>query len=211
MTAHQIRLMGRIALFAIAAAGLISPGCIKDHPFNPAATQPVTVVDPQLADANYWRNQPASVEVSLNDLTTLWDTCEWVARDYFFKIDRRDHRSGLLTTLPLISKQWFEPLRKDGVTTYDVKEASMAAIRRTIYFQFTAKPEGGYSVAPKVVVERESRVDPKYRSQDAERDRDKSTDLPVTYWYAVRRDAGLEARLAQSIRERLKNELSAAH
>ena len=93
------------AVLATAGAGMISPGCIKGRPFNPAATQPVTVVDPQLADANYWRNQPATVEVAYSDLTNLWDTCEAVAKDYFFKIDRRDHRLGLLSTHPLIGKQ----------------------------------------------------------------------------------------------------------
>jgi hypothetical protein len=177
----------------LAAAG---GGCIGKHPENPAATQPVTNVDPALATHEYWLAQPGKAEVAHGDFTTLWEASEDVARQYLFSIDRRNFRSGLLTTKPLVSKQWFEPWRKDAVTVQDVKEASLATIRRTVYFQFKQNPAGGYTVEPKVVVERESKVDPKYRDPDSQ--------LPPMYWYAVRRDPGLEEKLAESIRKKLE-------
>jgi hypothetical protein len=173
---------------------LLLPGCITG-PQHPAATQPSTAIDPKLATKEYWLAQPVTTEVTYKDFTTLWNACEAVARDYFFAIDRRDYRAGLLSTEPLISKQYLEFWRKDAVTAKDVREDTVGGVRRTIYFQFAQNPDGSYTVAPKVLVERESRVDPKYRSPDS--------DLPSTYWYALRRDSNLEIALTSAVRERL--------
>ena len=56
---------------------------------NPAATQPVTAVNPDTAQGWYWLRQPGSAEVVHADFTVLWQTCEEVARSYLFRIDRR--------------------------------------------------------------------------------------------------------------------------
>jgi hypothetical protein len=74
-------------------------------------------------------------------------------------------------------------------------EDSLGAIRRTIHFQFTRNLDGSYTVTPKVVVERESRVEPKYATE---------IQKPSLYWYALRRDTALEAKLAASIESKLK-------
>lgn len=174
---------------------LLLPGCIDSHPSNPAATQPVTNVDPKLATKEYWLAQPTVTEVTYKDFNVLWNTCEQVARDYFFKIDRRDYREGLLTTEPLISKQYLEFWRRDARTGYDVREDNIAGVRRTIYFQFARNPDGSYTVTPKVIVERQSRIDSKYRDPDS--------DQPASYWYPIRRDGNLEVALTKSLRERL--------
>jgi len=172
---------------------LLAGGCIGNRPSNPAATQPVTMVDPQLADKEYWLAKPSVAEVR-GPFDLLWETCEQTARDYLFNIDRRDQRSGLLTTEPMITKQWWEWWRKDAGTFKDTQEATLANIRRTIFFQFKKEADGAYSVTPKVLVEKESNVDPKYK-EDIEG--------PSTYWYAMRRDLVLEKKLADSIRKRL--------
>jgi hypothetical protein len=185
----------RLIILCLLIAAAMPLGCITDRPFDPAATQPATVIDAKLATSEYWLAQPITEQVTHADFTTVWETCEQVAHDYFFKIARRNFRSGLLTTEPAISKQLLEFWRKDAGTPEDVKEASIAAIRRTIYFQVTKNSDGGYSVAPKVIVERESRVDPKFRAEE--------TDLPVTYWYALRRDSAMESQLAAAIRQKL--------
>ena len=170
-------------------------GCIGKRPANPAATQPATAIDPKVAEAWYWLDQPATAQVSGRDLAVLWETCEAVAREYLFRIDRRDHRAGMLSTEPMISKQFFEPWRKDAGTINDVKEASVATIRRTIYFQFTHNADETYTVVPKVVVERHSKVEGKHRTEE---------DMPSSYWYALRRDAVMEGKLAGSIRRKLE-------
>jgi hypothetical protein len=172
---------------------LLVCGCVGHRPANPATTQPVTAVDPQLAEKEYWLARPATTEVS-GAFEPLWEACEETAHEFLFRIDRRDQRSGLLTTEPMISKQWWELWRKDVGTFRDTQEATLANIRRTIFFQF--KKEGGeaYTVAPKVVVEKESKVDPKYK-QDIEG--------PSSYWYALRRDEVMEKKVADSIRKHL--------
>lgn len=159
------------------------------HPFS-------TDIDPVKATANYWLDQPANSEMTFTDFQKLWDTCEAVSYDYLFKISRRDYRHGQLTTEPMLSKQWFELWRKDGPTGRDVEEASLGGIRRTIYFQFTQNLDGSYTVAPKVLVERESKIEPRYRP-------DLEPDAPLSYWYALRRDAQMEIRLVTAIREKL--------
>jgi len=172
---------------------LLAGGCIGSRPSNPAATQPATMVDPQLAEKEYWMAKPATAEVR-GQFDPLWEASERTAHEYRFNIDRRDHRSGLLTTEPLITKQWWEFWRKDAGTLRDTKEATIANVRRTIFFQFKKEGDGVYSVTPKVLVEKESNVDPKYR-EDIEG--------PSTYWYALRRDEVLEKKVAESIRKRL--------
>jgi hypothetical protein len=172
---------------------LLTGGCIGNRPSNPAATQPVTMVDPQLAEKEYWLAKPPVAEAR-GQFDPLWEASERTARDYLFNIDRRDQRSGLLTTEPLITKQWWEFWRKDAGTFRDTQEATLANMRRTIFFQFKKESDGIYSVTPKVLVEKESRVDPKYK-EDIEG--------PSSYWYATRRDQVLEKKLADSIRKHL--------
>jgi hypothetical protein len=166
----------------------------------PSTTRPVaTAIDPQLAQPTYWLKQPATSETSFADFQKLWDACEAVAYDYLFKIDRRDYRHGLLTTQPMLSKQWFEPWRKDGPTGRDVEEASFGGVRRTVYFQFTQNLDNSYTVAPKVLVERQSKID----HNDTGTNTGNDPDQPTSYWYAVRRDAQMEIRLVAAIREKL--------
>lgn len=172
---------------------IVTTGCVKNRPTT-ATTQPVTALDPASAFPDYWLRQPATVHALSTDLALLWEAAEETALDHNFTIDRRDQRYGLLTTHPTISKQFFELWREDASGADDVFENSLGTIRRTIRFEFTEEP-GRFTVAPKVVVERYSVIDPKYRAQEA--------DAPVAYWYALGRDAGLERRLAQSIQKRL--------
>ncbi|HEV8604842.1 MAG TPA: hypothetical protein VGQ99_05720 [Tepidisphaeraceae bacterium] len=180
-----------VAILLMVAAG----GCMGKRPGNLAATQPATTVDPQLAEKEYWLARPASVQVR-GGFEPLWEASEEAAHEFLFKIDRRDQRSGLLTTAPMISKQWWEIWRKDAGTLKDVQEATLANIRRTIYFQFRREGDGVYSVTPKVVVEKESKVDPKYK-----------TDIegPSSYWYALRRDEVVEKKVGEAIRRRLSH------
>ncbi len=189
-------------LFVVAALGAMLAGCggtTTDKPKSimPTTTRPVaTDIDAQLATPKYWLDQPATSETSYQDFQKLWDSCESVAYGYLLKIERRDYRHGLMTTKPEISKQWFEFWRKDGPTNRDVEEASLGGIRRTVYFQFTQNLDGSYTVAPKVIVERESIIEAKYRTSD-------DPNQVTKYWYALRRDAQMEIRLVAAIREKL--------
>ena len=184
-----------LAMGGWAVLGCALPGCIGKRPANPAATQPVTAVDPALAEPSYWLAQPATAQVTGRDFTRMWETAEQVAHSYYFKIDLRDFRGGQLITQPLISKQIFEVWKKDAPMVRDVAEGTLDSIRRTVHFQFTQNEGGTYTMTPKVIVEKYSTVDAKYIE---------SMQLPSSYWYALRRDTVLEEKLAESVRKRLE-------
>jgi hypothetical protein len=189
-------------LIVALALGTAVAGCRSKESAKPKvtiapATRPwATDIKAETATVTYWLGQAANSEVSFGDFQKLWDSCESVAYDYLFIVARRDFRRGLLTTEPMVSKQWFEPWRKDASGLPDVEEASLGGIRRTIYFQFNQNPDGSYTVAPKVVVERQAKLDPQHTDEEATG--------PTNYWYALRRDSEMEVHIVADVRRRLE-------
>jgi hypothetical protein len=199
--------------------GMALSGCITT-PQHPAATQPSTTIDPILAEPNYWYSQPAYATVDAADFEKLFGACEDVSRDFLFKIDRIDYREGVLTTVPLVTAQFFEPWRRDARTDYDMWESSIAATRRTIRFEFKRQPDESWQVVPKVLVERQSisekRISSVVRYRNVftvvgslrarpygSREADVGIALPERYWYALRRDEVFERALAEAVKKRL--------
>ena len=199
-------------------------GCIGS-PANPAATQPATKVDPQSAQASYWFGKPAVTAVQAGDFETLWAAARRALRDRGFKADRLDYRQGVITSLPLVSKQAFEPWRSDATTAHDVAQSTLATVRRTVRFDIAKRPDGSFELTPKVVVERYSFIEHRitavtqyrevyqltkeeaYHRQDLRDNptQEASPTPPPDYWYAIGRDETLERRLADDVRDRLKD------
>ena len=159
-------------------------------------------------------NMPSA---SSTDFNALWKACEksLVARN--FRIDRRDYRSGVLTTYPLISKQIFEPWRTDTLGAKAVAESTLATIRRTVRIEFALdEAEGTYTATPFVDIERYTNAGRRitstamyrsaYRRTEARgsREADQGLTMPSRYWYSLGNDPTLEAALANSIKSRLK-------
>jgi len=148
----------------------------------------------------------------------LWDACERAARARLFPIERTDYRAGVLTTRPVISKQFFELWRTDAVTAGDVAESSLATIRRTVRFDIQLTPDGMYRATPSVLVERYSAAERRitsayfYRSTfrrqatqaHGTRESDRGVYLPGRYWYELGHDAALERELAEDVAAKLK-------
>jgi hypothetical protein len=206
------------ALGCLMGGGVLS-GCIM-HPENPAATQPATVLDLSTTQPSYWLEQPAEATVSAADFDRLWKASEQTARDHLFQLDREDFRSGELTTLPLVSAQWFEPWRRDVRTLHEIEESSIATVRRTIYFNFTRNPDQTYTVAPKVLVERQAIAERRItavvdytslfnstRDVNAQQKGTLESDLgfilPPRYWYVLGRDPAFEKVLAEDVGKNL--------
>jgi hypothetical protein len=206
-------------LYGISLLLVVVGGCIT-HPSDPAATQPATVLDLSTTQPSYWLRQPPAATVTDANFDRLWKASESTARNFLFTLDRENYRSGELTTLPLISAQWFEPWRRDTQTLHDIEESSSATIRRTIYFQFARAGDGGYSVAPRVIVERQTIAEKRitavvnYTSifndprdpNDAQRgtlESDLGFPLPPRYWYVLGRDPAFERVLAEDLRGRI--------
>jgi hypothetical protein len=193
---------------------LILSGCII-HGSNLPANQRATAVDPVQATPNYWLDQPAVARIPADDFYKLWGACRSEAHDRFFLIDRQDFREGLLTTLPMVSKQAGEFWRRDVVTVYGVTESTLATVRRTVRFQVTKDQSGGFVAEPKVLVERfvssERRltaIDEYHTAFSGPRPTGDvvadQTSAPSDYWYAIGRDPALERDLAESIKQRLR-------
>lgn len=70
---------------------------------------------------------PVSADPNFN---ALWDSSLQVLRDYHFSVDRTSPREGVITTFPLLSRQWFEFWRHDAVGLGDMIEDSVQTIYR---------------------------------------------------------------------------------
>ena len=186
-------------------------GCITSHPGTP-----VTKIDDKQALPDYWWNQPAVVHVSSTDFHKLWDSCKGELYVRLFPVDREQYRDGLLTSEPVVSKQFFELWRTDAVNLHDVAESSLGTVRRTVHFEVSRQPDGSYDMVPKVLVERfestERRltaINQYHESFSAPRaysDVPDESGAPAggsDYWYPIRRDTALEKDIADSIRKRL--------
>jgi hypothetical protein len=208
----------RVAAVALPVMALvIAAGCIGRQPANPAATQPVTVVDLATTQPAYYLNMPAVAHTDSLYFQPLWDACEKVARDYGYQLDRLDFRLGLLTTKPMVSKQLLEPWRKDSGTAGDVLDNSMATIRRTIRFEIN-NDGGTYRMTPKILVERQSVVERRTTSTEQYRTlfagpavsetklavTSEDLELPKTYWTPIGRDTEMERQVARAVEKRLK-------
>ena len=210
----------RAFVVAFGCSALIA-GCEPTQPTHSAAVRAaVTPSDPTLATEDYWWNQPPVVAVPHAGFEPLWDACKAEAHDRFFVLDREDYRLGLLTTLPMVSKQAFEPWRTDAVTVHDVAESTLGTIRRTVRFEVRKRDDGSFEMTPKVLVERFASVERRltaisqyHEAFSAPRTFADSPDLSgdVTtehalddYWYALHRDPALERDLAASITRRLR-------
>jgi hypothetical protein len=196
-------------------------GCIN-KPQNPAATQPATAVDLATTQPSYWLTQPAAAQVKANDFDALWQACKSTARGYLFALDREDYRGGVITTKPMVSKQWFEPWRPDTGTLAGMMENSTATMRRTLRFEIDRGDDGSFTITPKVLVERQTLLERRisgtaqYRSvfvgpgaparYSVNLEDGSELDLPVKYWTPVGRDTEMEKHVAQRLRADLSRE-----
>jgi hypothetical protein len=202
-------------------------GCIM-HPQNPAATQPATETDLATTQPYYWLAKPAAAQVRGRDFDTIWETCKTIARDYQFTLERDDFRSGVITTAPLVSKQWFEPWRPDTGTIEGAFANSLGAIRRSLRFEITRNSDDTYTITPKVLVEREVILErnvtdvAQYRfafsgpatkipaREAVTLEPDTYPDVPIKYWYPTSRDTAMEIQVAARLKRALEKRESFA-
>lgn len=205
----------RLAIILTLGGLLVLPvGCGGRH--APPTTQPhiATDIPAEQVKVSYWLAQPAANTVNDSNYDRLYDACEHVVRQHRFEVDRHDYRSGLLSTRPLISKQFWEPWRSDVGSGGQLVASSLATYRRTI--QWTIERHGeGFAASPRVVVERfagdDRRLTTVVHYNSALSGAEAQTSLPsptlgrvpASSWYAVGRDEPLEAKLAEEVQKRL--------
>jgi hypothetical protein len=197
------------------ATALFTAGCrFSAQPPAPPTTPTTNPAALATTQPYYYTTQPAVAIVRSTNYQHLWDACVRAAKDFGFEIDREDYRTGLLTTRPLISRQFWEVWRRDVVTASGVTDASLATHRRTIRFEFERK-DGLFEVSPYVIIERYARAeqpiaaDIYLRSSLVTRkhpalgtkETDRAVYLPSSYWYATGRDTALERQLAKQVQQ----------
>lgn len=210
-----------VAAMAAAIAVGLGSGCIT-HPQNPSATQPATETDLATTQPYYWLAKPAAAQVHGRDFDAIWAICKDTARDYLFKLERTDYRSGVITTAPLVSKQWFEPWRPDTGTVEGAFANSLGAIRRSLRFEISRNSDDTFTITPKVLVEREVILErnvtdvSQYRfafsgpltkippREAVTLEPDTYPDVPIKYWYPTGRDTAMEINLASHLRHSLE-------
>ncbi len=101
----------------IATSVLGVSGCNSSKPTQRISTCRVPTDSPQAGDI-------------------LWDAVLDTLREHRFKLDRVERRTGLATTLPTTSKQFFEFWRQDVATTHDAWESTLNPIRRWVKVTF---------------------------------------------------------------------------
>jgi hypothetical protein len=160
--------------------------------------------------------QPA---VPSGNFIALWRACEDTAREFGFTLDREDYRGGVITTLPLTSKQFFEVWRNDVQTANDLADSSLSLYRRTLRFDIKKTPDSTYAATPTVTIERYARTETPVtgsaylrnafrstgrRGPTGSREQDRGIILPRHYWYVTGEDDVLEQKVAKKLRGKLK-------
>jgi len=194
---------------------LVLGACASDPVAPPATTQPGMAVAAPEATAKYWMDQPAVAAVSSRDFQKLWDACANTVHNYLFPLDQEDYREGVMTSWPVISKQVFEPWRRDAGTHHEVWQSTLDTIRRTIRFDFVRDEDGTFVARPKVLVERLSQLQRRITSASeytlvftapgANMTTDQGVIFPARYWYAIGRDETMEKDLADSVRDKVND------
>jgi hypothetical protein len=184
-----------------------------------AAAAPAAQPSPATARPPYWLRRPAVASIEADDFDQLWLAADEAARHFGFTPDRLDYRGGVLTTLPLVSKQFWELWRNDVATLEDLANSSLSTYRRTLRFDIERTPSGRFRASPRVVIERYARTETPitasvylrnaFRTQRnsrawGSRETDRGVYLPRQYWYATGRDEALEKNVASEVRKQLE-------
>ncbi len=82
----------------------------------------------------------------------IWRATQNVLTDYYFQIDRRDRRAGLVSTYPMTGQYVTEFWRKDSVNLDNLTESLLQTIRRQASVRIVSDLEApqGYSASVEV-------------------------------------------------------------
>ncbi|MDB5297616.1 MAG: hypothetical protein JWO31_3599 [Phycisphaerales bacterium] len=220
-TSFRAGRFGASALLLVPA--LLAPGCIAGGKSRPPE-QRVTWVPKEQGEPQYHMALPAAATVSGTDFDALWQAIYRETRNAGFIPDREDYRLGVFTTRPVVSAQLFEPWRRDTGTWFGLVQNTLATIRRTLRWDVVRADDGTITATPRVLIERYSVIEHRVTfsaeyaeifaltREEAENVRLRALDpaafvadpVPVSYWYSIGRDQGLEERLAAGARGRVQ-------
>lgn len=207
----------KIVCAAACLAGVMA-GC------SPNFSQPV-LPPPQLTPAQ-------------QDFEAHWQASLDVLRKYDFVTEPsygavQNRRDGLIQTLPMVGRHWFEPWRKDAATRFDMWEGTLQTIYRTATVSIvpTAPDAETFTVKVVVDVDRSDRIRPAMTSTtdihgmfatpgsmatekrlmaDLEEEDETLAGQKIPQTVELGEDKALAAKLEQAIRARAAEHLWAA-
>ena len=118
------------AIVWLLAAGSLASGCAYTTPIVPVA-----------------KMTPAQ-----RNFEAVWQASRDVLRRYDFTLDRQDRRAGVITTLPITGKHWFEFWRKDAASSFSKAEGSLQTIYRAARVRILPAAKGQRTYHPVVEV-----------------------------------------------------------
>ena len=118
------------AIVWLLAAGCLASGCAYTTPIGPVA-----------------KMTPAQ-----RNFEAVWEASRDVLHRYDFTLDRQDRRAGVITTLPIIGRQWFEFWRKDAASSFSKAEGSVQTIYRAAKVRILPAAKGQRTYHPVVEV-----------------------------------------------------------
>lgn len=162
---------------------------------------------------DYVSAQRLRIPDSTDEMDRLWEAIQQTLRRHQFDLDRVDQRAGVVTTMPLPSKHFFEFWRHDVRTWYDLWEATLNPIRRRVEVTVSQDEDQEWErLAVAVYKERLSSPDRQFNSTGAAYQYFGES-LPSTTglvrvtpqddrWLAMDRDAAMEDYLLRAILRR---------
>ncbi len=103
-----------------------------------------------------WHTEPLQPQKSMTpaerNFDNLWQASQYVLKKYHFTLDIQDRRTGLISTEPILGKQFFEFWRHDSSTGRDTSESTLQTIYRTAFVTISPKAMDQQSYKPTVVV-----------------------------------------------------------
>jgi hypothetical protein len=206
--------MKRVFVLIFAVLGFSMLGACASNT-GPTTRPALMDIPAKEGTADYWLNQPGAYSVTSPDFYILWKACTQTLLWDQFQIDEQDQRLGILTTYPVISKQFFEPWRSDGGTIGAILIDSLQTTRRTVRFDIARRWDGTFIATPKVLVEQSSHPERRITAQaqftqaflavaeQPTRTNELGVEVPNRYWFALGRDEEMEGQLARAVRGRI--------
>ncbi|MGD2111060.1 MAG: hypothetical protein PVI86_16915, partial [Phycisphaerae bacterium] len=95
--------------------------------------------------SDYTSSQTIAMADRSDDADRLWTAIQDTLRDNPYHLDRVDRRTGVITTLPEPSQQFFEFWRHDVDTGSDLWESTLNPIRRWVEVRVVRGEDGQWS------------------------------------------------------------------
>lgn len=159
-----------------------------------------------------------AISIDQASFEEVWDACVVSLKDHGLEIDRNDRRFGVITTKPVVGKQFFEFWLDDTANSDDLLLSSLHTIRRTVTIQVSSQGPMRFQVAVQAQAERASlpgyQVDSPVEAVELlsrqgvspyPRRRDYVRPKPKPQWVDLGREPALERNILEDISKRLKS------